>query len=112
MNEFILLIPGLGVLISALVNILKTFGLVQDGQAGNWVKIIQSLLFVLFLSLPVFGVDLDWMGIDARFQSVGDFLGLISAFFISVGSSDIFHKIFKGTPVIGKSFSYDRENGI
>ena len=108
MTEFLLLIPGLGVLVSACVNIFKTVGLVGEGQGGNVVKVVNALLYLLFIGLPVFGVNMDWVGINVNFETAGDFLTIISMFFISVGSSDLFHKLFRGTPVIGKSFSLNK----
>lgn len=108
MEDFLVVVAGLGVLVSAVVNIGKTFGIIKDGQGEKIVNIMNPLVYLLFLLLPLFGVDLDWVGINLRFESAGEFLQLISGFLVSVGASKLFHKVARGTPIIGKSFSYDK----
>ena len=78
MEEFLLAVGGLGVLVSACVNIGKTLGLIKDGQGEMIVNIMNPFVYLLFLLLPVFGVELDWAGANLRFESVGEFLQIIS----------------------------------
>lgn len=110
MDEFLGIVVGLGVLVSACTNIGKVFGLIKDGQAEQIVNIMNPLVYLVFLLLPVFGVEMDWLGVNLRFESVGEFLTIISGFLVSVGSSKLFHQVARGTPLIGKSYSYDNGN--
>ena len=98
-------LAGYAALVTAIVNALKTFGAIKDGQATVVVSLLQVLGVVLVIVSGVFGFKLG--EIDSVLALVSNLLVALTAIIAGVGWSKIWHYVFKAAklPVVSKSFS-------
>ncbi len=96
---------GFGALIGFLINIMKTFGLIKDGQAGTWSTALNLLLLVVLLAVGVFAPSLDLIKIDAQVQQFVDVGVVVFAYIIQLYGAKLVHGAVRGVPLIGKSYS-------
>ena len=99
-------LAGIGALIACLVNIGKTIGFIKDGEAPQYVILLNLLgmlvLFVIGLVKPAF----NFQGLDAQAAQVATILMILFGLFWQIYSSKIVHDhILKGAPLIGTSFT-------
>ena len=98
-------LAGVGAFFAFVVNALKQFGVVKDGDAPTWSTALNLAGMVALLAVKVFvpNVDIDKLdGIAASLAQLGVLiLGLIT----QLGFAKLTHFIVKGVPVIGKSYS-------
>ncbi len=105
--EQLMALGGFAALIAVVINVLKTLGVVKDGQAGTWATGLNLAgligLFVAGIVAPEFEVA----GLDATLAQIAEILSLIFAFIIQNWVSKGTHNVFSGgkVPVIGKSYS-------
>lgn len=99
---------GVGFLISVLVNIGKTVGLIKDGQAQNWVTGGNLLVMVLVYAGGLIKPDLDMPGIDSTVGQVAQILAMSFSLIWPMIASKITHNALKGTAIIGKSYTAER----
>lgn len=98
-------LAGFGALIGFLINILKTAGVIKDGQAVAWSTGLNLLgligLFVIGLAAPA--VDLSAIDSQvAQFVQVGL---VVFAYVLQLLGAKVGHIAVRGTPFIGKSYS-------
>lgn len=100
---------GVALLITVVVNVLKFFNVVKDGDAPKWIggfTLVSVLaLYVTRLFIPAF----DPAGIDATLFEIACVGQYILTFVVSLGISKLSHITLRGIPIIGKSFSLDRQ---
>lgn len=96
---------GFGALIGFIVNILKTVGLVKDGQAPNYVAGLNLLGLAGLLAARVYAPDLDLGAVDAQVQAFVDVALVVFAYVMQLLGSKLGHASVRGALVIGKSFS-------
>lgn len=96
---------GFGAFVSALVGVLKSVGLVQDGYAQNWVTGLNLLGVIGLYALGLSGKAVDMGAVDANLQTLATFLVAGGQLFVAMGGSKLFYGMVKGVPAIGKSFS-------
>ena len=53
-----LALGGVNIFLTAVINLLKYFKVVADGQAGTWALVINAVLFLAYVGGSVAGVDL------------------------------------------------------
>jgi hypothetical protein len=94
-------LAGLGGLISVLINILKTVGVVQDGTAPQWVQGFNLVAFVAVSIVYFLNVQVDWMWIDGILVFATTFLGFV----VQLLGSEATYSVIKGIPIIGYSHS-------
>ena len=103
---------GIALLITVLVNVLKFFNVVKDGDAPKWtggLTLVAVLaLYVTRLFIPAF----DPTGIDATLFEVACVGQYILTYVLSLGISKLSHATLRGIPVIGKSYTYDKALAI
>ena len=96
---------GFGALIGLVINVLKSLGVVKDGQAVKWSTGLNLLLLIgLFLG-KVIGFDL--AGMDGLMGEVANTGIAILELIVLIGGSKLLHNSVRGVPVIGRSFSHD-----
>lgn len=98
-------LAGVAGLIAAVINILKVFGVVKDGQADQWKAGLSLGAFAILALVGVFKPDLTAVILDARAAQVATILIFISGFLVQTGLAPLAHKIFSGFPLIGTSFT-------
>jgi hypothetical protein len=98
-------LAGVAALIAALVNVLKYFDVVSDGNAGNVSLALNAAVFGVFVIGGVIGFDL--AGFDGLAASIATvlaaLLSLLGQFVVSGAS----HQVLKraGVPLFGHSNS-------
>jgi len=98
---------GIGALVAAVINILKTVGVVKDGQASTVSAGINLVLMAALLILKVYKPEVDIAGLDQQAAMLASALVTIFGFVWQLISAKIAHAALSGVPVIGKSFSGD-----
>jgi len=96
---------GVGALIAAIVNVLKTTGLVKDGQAPTWVVGFNLLGMILLFALGIFQPNADIAGMDETAGQLAVVLFTVFGFVWQLISSKVAHSALKGAPVLGKSYA-------
>jgi len=100
---------GFAALIALLVNVAKFFGWIKDGDALYWTSGANFVVIITMYALKLFKPEFDFANIDpivAEIAAVGTMLfQLISG----ILASRLTHYAVKGLPVIGKSFTQERE---
>lgn len=105
--EQLMALGGFAALIAVVINVLKSVGVIKDGQAGTWAAGMNLAgligLFVAGIVAPEFEVA----GLDANMAQIAEILSLIFAFILQNWVSKGTHSVFSsgGVPVIGKSYS-------
>jgi hypothetical protein len=69
---------ALGVLVSAIVGVLKSFGVVKDGQSGKWVQGLNLLTVVVLSLLIIFGIQPDIATIELVAGAITALLGVFT----------------------------------
>jgi len=103
------LLAGFAALVAALVNILKIFGVVKDGQAPAWSAILSLIGFTVFAVLKLFAPQINIPNLDATLKDVADVLLYFLGIALTVGLPGLFHKLYVSgnVPLISKSYSKD-----
>ncbi len=94
---------GLGTLVSMLVNILKSFGVVHDGSSDKWIQGINLGAFVAVSLVLFFNVPVDWGTVDAVIM----FLVTLLGFVVQLFGSKFSYQVTRGIPLIGFSYNTD-----
>jgi len=97
---------GFSGIVAAVINGLKTFGVVKDGQAPAWSLGLNTLGFAGFVALVLFAPGYDIAGLDSVLGQVGQLLVLALGLFVQLGGSKLTHAGMRGAPVIGKSHTH------
>ena len=100
-------LAGAAALIAALVNALKAFGLVKDGDAPTWSAGLNLLGLAALLALKVFRPDLDVGALDAQVAQIAQALIVVLGFVVQLGLARQAHAWLRGVKVIGKSHTRD-----
>jgi hypothetical protein len=94
---------GVGILVGAVVNILKSIGTVKDGQARAWSTGLNlAVLIGIFVSEQM-GINLKIY--DAQAGELGALVNTAVGLVVQLAGSQVGHTVLKGTPLVGKSFS-------
>ena len=100
-------LAGVGALIALLVNILKTFNVVKDGQAPSASLFLNLAGVTALILLRVFRPDLDVAGLDATAAAIASAGVTLFGLFVQLWGSRLAHMAVAGAPVIGKSRSLE-----
>lgn len=96
---------GFAALIAFVINGLKYFGVVQEGQAPTWSAGLNLAGLVMLLVLKVYAPSVDVGGLD---EQVGQFVEVgvvVFGYVIQLLSSKLAHSVVRGVPGIGKAIS-------
>ncbi len=105
--EQLMALGGFAALIAMVINVLKTFGVVKDGQAGTWAAGLNLAgligLYVAGIVAPEFDISV----LDANLAQIAEIFTLIFAFIVQNWVSKGTHSVLSsgGAPGIGKSYS-------
>lgn len=101
---------GFAMLLSVIINILKVVGVVKEDTAQLWVTGGNLLLTLVVYGFRIFKPEFDFTTLDPMAQEIATIGTFILTFVLQILGSKVTHFAVRGTPVIGKSFSYDREH--
>lgn len=100
------LLAGVAAFITAVVNALKRFGVVQDGQAPTLVFVLNLIGFVLFVLANLVGFRVG--PVDTAAGVIANFITGALGFIVQISASKVAHHGLKRSPVIGYSYSAER----
>ena len=100
---------GVAALIAVLINIGKVIGWVKEETAKTWSALLNLAFLVAFVLLKVFAPDFSTEMLDEQAAELAKVAAFVLAYVVQLGSSTFTHMLVRGIPLIGKSFSYDRE---
>jgi len=86
---------GVGAVITVVIEILKRFGVVPDGQAGRWATIANVVAFAGLVLAGVFG--LDYSGDQAK--AIFDLIYRVGQAILMIISSPMLYKLFRAANV-------------
>jgi hypothetical protein len=100
-------LAGVGAVIAALVNVLKTFGVVQDGTAGRWFAGLNLVAIAGLIYIKLFQPQIAIDFIDAQAAVLAQILLAILGYIVQLGTGKYANGLFVDLrlPLIGKSFS-------
>jgi len=104
----VLALGGAAALVTVVINILKTLGIVKDGQSKTWSFILNAGMLagmvVLKLFIPGLLVEVADNYLNVAAQILVSILGLVA---LMVPVSTKVHETIKGTAIVGKSYSLE-----
>lgn len=106
-SRFVALV-GVGGLIALLVNVLKVVGWAKEGTIPTWTTGLNLAGLVILFVLQVFVPNADITKLDGIAATIAQVGMLLLGLITQVFGSKLAHKAFRGTWLIGKSFSFDR----
>lgn len=98
---------GIAALITVLVNIGKSVGLVTDGEATRWVAGLNILGMVVLILLKIFQPQWAVLYLDSVAGVIAQVMIILSGFALQLVTSYLTHQSIRGVPVVGKSFTLD-----
>lgn len=98
---------GVSKLIAAVINLLKTIGVVKDGTSAKWAAALNLLAFIALVLLGVFRPDLTTELLDGYAGQIAAILLFVLGFISQIVGSQSAHVALSNArvPLIGKSFS-------
>lgn len=98
---------GVSKLIAAVINLLKTIGVVKDGTSAKWAAALNLLAFIALVLLGVFRPDLTMELLDGYAGQIAAILLFVLGFISQIVGSQSAHVALSNArvPLIGKSFS-------
>ena len=103
-----LALGGVASLVTVIVNLLKSFSVIHEGQAETWVTALNLIGFVAFFALKIIGFT-NFPQLDQTASAIAQILVLIFQLFSQFGFSKVAHAAIRGTPFVGFSYSLRRE---
>lgn len=97
---------GWPALVALAVDILKYFGVVTDTNAGKWSLGFNLAGFAIVAILLGFFPQVDIPGWDAVLLNYVTIAGYIVTLLLQMGSTKMFHALYKKSDAYNKRFSY------
>lgn len=98
-------LAGFAALIAFVINGLKYFGVVKEGDAPTWSAGLNLAGLVLLLVMRVYAPQVDVEGLDAQVAQFVEVGTVIFGYIIQLLSSKLSHAVVRGVPGIGKAIS-------
>jgi len=98
-------LAGVAAAITAIINILKSFNIVQDGTAGSWSAGANLLAMVALVALRFFAPQIEVEWLDAQAAMFAQIALIISGLLFQLGVGKWVHELFASQrlPFIGFS---------
>lgn len=96
-------LAGFAALVALVINVLKLFSLVKDGQAQTWSAAINLLGMIGFIAYKIINPSFDPAGIDSQIGQIVQIAQILLGYVMQLGVSKITHSAVRNVPVIGKS---------
>jgi len=97
---------GIALFIATLVNVLKAFHVIQDGQAPTYSFVLNLGAFVIFSVVGWFKPGVEWAAIDSTLAAIANVAITIFKLATQVLISKLGHEnVLKTVPVLGFSYS-------
>lgn len=112
LEEVLVIVAALGgfsALFSLLINAAKWIGWVKDGQAQQISAGANLVLILVVYFLRLFRPDFDIGTLDPIMAEAAAVGTLVLSYIVQLGIGKATHETVKGLPVVGKSYTLDRE---
>lgn len=96
---------GFGAIVSVLVNVLKKFGVVQDGTSDKWIAGFNLVGYLILFVVTTWFPQINIPAIDAQLGAVAVVLNVVLGYVTTILGSKLTYVATKGLPLIGKTFS-------
>lgn len=105
--EQLMVLGGFAALIAVVINVLKTIGVVKDGQAGVWASGFNLAGLIGLFVAGIVAPEFDIAGLNENMAQIAEILSLIFAFILQNWVSKGTHTVFSSgqVPVLGRTFS-------
>ena len=101
-------LAGFAAFVSFLVNALKTFGVVKDGDANKWVAGLNLIGVIAVYATLIIFPKFDFSHIDSMLLEIAAVGSFLLSEILMIFGSKLTHLAVRGLPLIGKSYSFDR----
>ncbi len=99
-------LTGVAMLIAGIVNALKQFGVVKDGQAGTWSSGLNLGALVVLFSAQILGYGSYIPSVNEQAGGLAAVFSVLFAYIYQLYAARKTHDVvLAGLPVIGKTFS-------
>lgn len=115
LNDAVLLtasLVGFSALITLLINAAKWIGWIPDGVAPKVSAGANLILTLAVYFLKIFRPDFAIEGLDPVVAEAAAVGNMIFNYILQLGFGKLTHDTVKGLPVIGKSFTLEREQNL
>lgn len=103
--EFVTVLTGFAFLITFIINTLKVFNVVKDGTAHLWSAGANLILILVVYIFKLFRPEFDFQTIDPIANEIATVGTFILSYVVQLIASKGAHKVVKGLPVVGKTYS-------
>ena len=100
---------GVAAAIAAIINVLKVFGLVKDGDAGKWSAALNLVAIAALVAVGLFAPQIDFGQIDAQAQAFAEVVAIVLGYVVQIWGSQAVHEVLSHgrVPFIGKSYGLE-----
>ena len=100
---------GFSMLITLLINVAKWIGWVKEGYADKVAAGANLILILVVYGFKLFKPEFDFMTLDPIVQEAATVGTLIFTYILQLFGGQLTHAVVRGLPVVGKSYSLERE---
>jgi len=104
-------LAGVAALIAAVVNVLKAFGLVKDGTAGQWMAGLNLVALAVLVALHYFAPEIGLPEADAFAAKLAQILLIVLGYVLQLGVGQAAHGVMSSLDLPGIGYSYSRPKG-
>lgn len=105
-------LAGFAGLFALVINVLKVFGIVKDGDAQLWSAGLNLVLILVVYFSRIFWPSFDFALLAPIAQEVAAVGTFVLSFIVQLLSTRLANFAVKGLPVIGKSFSLEAKKNL
>ena len=98
-------LAGFAALIAFVINILKEFGIVKEGQAPTWSAALNLFGLAFLLIMKIYAPMTDIGGLDNQLTEFVNVGVVVFGYILQLLSSKMAHAVIRGVPGIGKVIS-------
>ncbi len=102
-------LAGVGGLVAFVINALKQFNVVRDGQAPTWSVGINVGLLIVLYGLKVFAPSVDVLKLDGVAASLAQIGIIILGLVTQLGGTKVANSAVRGSPFIGYSHTLNNK---
>ena len=100
---------GFAALITLFINVAKWLGWIKDGQAQVYSAGANLVLILVVYGFKLFRPDFSFAALDPIMQEAAAVGTLIFTYILQLFGSQLTHETVRGLPIVGKSYSLERE---
>lgn len=100
---------GFAMLITLLINVAKWIGWIKEGYADKVAAGANLILILVVYGFKLFKPEFDFLALDPIVQEAATVGTLIFTYILQLFGGQLTHAVVRGLPIVGKSFSQERE---